>query len=213
MKKYLVATALAAVGFGSYAEGYVGVSFGKGKTSYSCNENLDCKRAGSLFKAYAGTRLNDGDKFDLAGIAVVDAMEVLYIKTSKVSSLGFVNLPYYNPDPDVNDVVAKDFSVKYRIGMDALVFAPVFRVKIDSDVSVFSRLGLAIVSATLSKDLDGQTNKSDTATKFKPYFALGADYRVVDSLKVVGSFDVLPYEVNGVKGTVRSVGLGAEYSY
>jgi hypothetical protein len=211
MKKYIASMALSVLSAVAVAGGYVGASVGKGKISYSCNENLNCKHSDNVFKIYAGTRLKDADKIDLAGFAVVDALEVAYLKTSKVSSTGAVSMMYN--DTDANDVLTKDVAVRYRIGLDALIFAPVIRVQVDSDASVFSKVGLGIVSSTLSNDLDGRSNKSETANKFKPYIAFGADYRVVESLKVFGMLDFLPYEVNGVKGTARSLAVGAEYSY
>jgi opacity protein-like surface antigen len=219
MKKFVLTTILCAVAGGAMAEGYVGVVRSKGSVAYDCNSGLDCKKAAELMKFYAGSKIDDRNKIDLAGIAKVDAIEVAYWRGIKPSASGLTKVTYYDGTQDAGNILPTDplnnnfVPVKYTIGFDALILAAVVRAPLLDDFSAFVKGGVAYVNATKRYEINGQSNKSTTAAKFKPYLALGLEYNVANGLSLTGAFDYSSYEVDGTKGAIKAFGLGAEYSY
>jgi hypothetical protein len=219
MKKFFLAAALCAVASSALADGYVGGVRSKGRISYECNSGLDCKKSAELLRLYAGARIDARNQIDLGGVAKIDSFEFGYWRGNKPSASGLAKMMYYDENVDGGNVLPDNplnnnfVPVRYAIGFDALVASAVARAPLVDDLSAFLKLGLAYVTATKRYDMNGASNKSWTASRFKPYLGLGLDYKIADGLSLTGSFDYSLYEVDGTKGSIKSFGVGAEYAY
>jgi hypothetical protein len=202
-----------------FADGYVGVVRSKGSVAYTCNTGLECKKTAELLRAYAGTRLDSRDQLDLAGIAKVDAVEVGYWRGVKPAAHGFSQATYYDIDAGIVYLSGAPGNqnpyspVKYTIGFDAITLAASASAQLADDFSLVAKAGLAYMVATKRYEFDGRSNQSWTAGKFKPYLGLGLNYRLLDGLMLTGVVDLSQYEVDGTKGSIKAVGVGAEYAY
>jgi hypothetical protein len=217
MKKVILGFAVFSLASSVFAEGYVGFAKSKGKISYDCNSGLDCKKSADLLKFYAGTKLDDRSQIDIAGLAKIEAIEFGYWRGVKPSASGLVTQSYYDEDEGTilynNSANTNYVPVKFSIGFDALTAAGVARANLADDINLAVRLGVAYVTATKKADYAGQSSKSSSASKFKPYLGFSLEYSVIEKLKLVGSVDWSQYEVDGTKGSIKAVGVGAEYEY
>ena len=102
---------------------------------------------------------------------------------------------------------------KIRLGFDALILAGVARANIDDQFSLLAKAGVAYVTATKRVDLNGQSSRSTSASKFKPYLGFGADYKVLPNVRVGAQLDLSAFEVSGDKGVIKALGLSAEMDY
>lgn len=217
MKKFLLAGLMFAVACSAFADGYVGVVRSKGKIAYKCNDSLSCKDSAELLRAYAGTKLSAENQVDI-GVAKLDSIEIGYFRGVKPSARGLVTQAYWDPVDDVyippSDPANTNYvPVKFTIGFDALTVAGVVRANLADDFGLAVRVGVAYVTATKKFDYAGQSSKASSASKFKPYLGVSLDYNVLDRLKLLGVVDISQYEVDGTKGAIRAVGIGAEYAY
>jgi len=227
MKKIFVMGALAVAAVGAQADGYVGASVGRGKLPFDCEQGTSCKQRVNVFKIYAGTRLKEARQLDL-GIGRIDALEVGFLRTNGKATETRMEEQEYNvivkdpadPTNTINDVFTRTAPARRLVSLDALVFAPVLRVNVMTDVDLFVKAGAAVVTATVKTTKTATTEvpkevsvKSESQTKLKPYLALGASYAVTSGVKVFGATDWFPYSVEGVSGTVRAFSLGAEMAF
>lgn len=214
MKKLILMGGLLAFSaVAAQAEGYIGSSLGRGKMSLDCEQGASCKESANVFKLYAGTKLSESAQLDL-GVARLDGFEVAYVRTindaqslRSVKQQGLVEGEYL-PDNGIVDV-----PMRQRFSVDAIVMAPVLHAHLTSDLQIFIKPGLGVVTATINTDVNGTSTRSDSSIRVKPYVALGLDYAVTKGVKIVGSAEWLGYAVQGESGTLRSVNLGAQVDF
>jgi hypothetical protein len=203
----------------AFADGYVGVVRSKGHVDFKCNNGLDCKKSAELLRAYAGTKLDDRDQIDLLGLAKVNAIEVGYWRGIKPQASGLAQATYRDAgsgqvylsgDPlNLNPYVL----AKFTIGFDAITLAASASAQLMDELSLVAKAGVAFMVATKRYEFDGRSNQSWTAGKFKPYLGLGLNYKLLDGLVLTGVVDLSQYEVDGTKGSIKAIGVGAEYAY
>jgi hypothetical protein len=203
----------------AFADGYVGVVRSKGNLAYKCNTGLECNKSTDLLRAYAGTRLDTRDQIDLMGAAKIDAIEVGYWRGAKPSAHGVAQATYFEPNAGIIYLSGDPgntnpyLPVKYTIGFDAITLAASASAQLTDDFSFVGKAGVAYMVATKRYEFDGRSNQSWTAGKFKPYLGLGLNYKLLDGLVLTGAVDMSQYEVDGTKGSIKAIGVGAEYAY
>lgn len=236
MKKIAVVGMIALLGSAAHAEGYLGASVGRGKVSVDCAVGETCSDRVSVFKLYAGTRIHEGARLDIG-------VEAAYLRTvneiqrrSTTLRQGLVAVENeFTGEFETTPAVG---SVPFRqsLSLDAIVIAPVFTFKVTPRFSVFAKPGVGLVTATLKNSVEdvvnagvadfrysrGGTERSDSEFQLQPYVSLGADFAVLPTLKIVGSFDYLGYkskgenatrEVKKERGSLRNLNVGAQYLF
>lgn len=209
MKRYLFGFAICVASTASNAQGYVGAVRSFTNIGYDCPQGMTCDKSGHGWRFYGGTKLSASSQIDL-GIGKIDSIEVGYLKYAQVVSGGQTTIDYLNSvgEPDTRVV-----PTALRIQADALTLAMVARFPLIDQLSASARLGVAYVSSTVRRDLDGMTNTSETTTKLKPYVGLGVEYDIPSIVKLIGTFDLTKIDAGGFSGNARMIGLGAERSF
>lgn len=196
------------------AKGYVGAVLALSSISIDCAGSCDKKSLG--YKFYVGSQFEEKNQLDL-GFAKVQGVEVGYLKFGKASS-GGAPVSYTTVDTDGNASTVLRSSSK-TTAVSALTLALVTRAPIVPEASAVLRTGLAYVAATAKNYKEsvagGQMLSvgSVTETHFRPYLGLGFEYSVMRDLRVVGSYDLTKFQVDGRKSTTSLFGIGAEMSY
>ncbi len=217
MKNIVLFGAMAILSTAVNAGGYAGVSMGRGKLPIDCAGG-SCKDSVNVFKLYAGTRFSAPQQIDL-GIATIDGLEVSYMKSqgatrtvSEPTKIKGLVLDEFGSDliPAVIDV---NVPFRQKLSVDALTIAPVIRVPLAAGMAVFAKPGVALVTATLDSEWDGRSQRSDSATKVKPYLAVGLEYEVYKGVALQGAFDWMGYKVSKQSGALRSFSLGAQVAF
>ena len=219
-KMILMGSMFAFSAVAAQAEGYIGASLGRGKMSLDCEQGASCKESANVFKLYAATKLSEPSQLDL-GIARLDGFEVAYVRTVNnalklrtVQQQGIVLVPSeFEGDPPVEANGLVNVPMRQRFSVDAIVMAPVLHAQLTNDLRIFVKPGLGVVTATIDTDVNGQSTRSDSSIRVKPYIAFGVDYAVAEGVKIFGSAEWLGYAVQGGSGTLRSVNMGAQVDF
>ncbi|MDO9237848.1 MAG: hypothetical protein Q7U28_17655 [Aquabacterium sp.] len=198
MYRFFVAGILFSLPMLANAQGYVGVAAAKSNVGIDCAGKTLCDRKGFGVKLFAGAKLSAGDP--------VDAVEVGVLNFGKSRSSVLVDYV------DVENVShLKDVS---KVGLvNALTFSGVLNFTIADGFVLATKMGVAYVSSTVRTYVDGAPNGSVTATKFKPYLGLAASFSVDENVKLVGSYDLTVFDVDGKKSHAGMMGLGAEMQF
>lgn len=235
MKRTLVAIALAGLYATASAQGYAGAVAGMANLDLDCKGVISCDKKGTGGKIYAGQRFDKNPLVNL-GRFKIDTIEVGYLRfgnaSAQLSSTTTGPELVVDPDFNINEVTTTRID-SIRAKSEALVFAGVGRVEIiPRRFDATAKLGVAYVNSTVDNattintstivnfDPASLTNASrtmptgsKTTSKFQPYFGLGVEVRVIDKLSVVGGIDFTKFEVDGRKGDLRLVSLGAQYEF
>lgn len=214
MRKLVVVGMIALVTNAVQAEGYIGASLGRGKMSFDCTAGASCRENVNVFKLYAGTRLSDAEEMSF-GAARVDGVEVAYLRTLKgATSLSMIEQSYLFIEPDGSGTVLdRVVPSRQKLSIDAIAMAPVLSAQVTENFRVFAKPGLALVTASIDSEINGQRIRQDSSVRLNPYISLGANYAVVTGVKVFGSFDMVGYRLKSERGTVQSLNLGAEVDF
>lgn len=218
--KYIAAAAVLAIVSGSvHANGYVGLSFGRGKLPIDCSSGADaCKDRVNVFKLYAGTRLSPSSQMDL-GVAKLDGVEVAYMRAKEsrfsTSNPGQIVALVENEFGDLeNQVVNVNMPFKRKLSFDSLVIAPVLTAALPvPGLRVFAKPGVAVVTSTVDAEWNGRSQRSDSSTRVKPYASVGVEYEVLKGVSLQGAFDWMRYAVGDQSGTHRSMTVGAQVAF
>lgn len=211
MKFLLTTSFLALASSAALADGgYVGAVLALTKVQAGCPAGFDCDRSAMGGQLYGGTRLKPNQVLDL-GVGSVNAVQVGFLRSGdqKSNGTGIVsrnNITLGGPE-DVT-VPATE-----TVQASAIYAALVANFPVVTDLNLSARLGLAYVTSTLNKGLDGLSNAGESAAKLKPYFGLGADYQVGNGFSLVASLDVTRYDVSGRQGNITAFGLGAQKGF
>jgi hypothetical protein len=215
MYRFVVASILCLAPFMSHAQGYVGAVAALSSIGIDCADKLSCDKRGRGIKLYGGTKLSPNNRIDIGSIGSISAIEVAAINFGKVSTTEN-SAPYTVVDTTINFSVS-DTPVTRAVTKtgtsNALAIAAVADFPIVTDLVLSLKLGAAYVSSTLRTYVDGVENGSVTETKLKPYIGLGLSYAIVDSVKIVGSYDRTGFDVDGRKSHSSNIGLGAEIGF
>jgi len=195
----------------SHAQGYVGAVAALSSVGMDCSDTLSCDKKGHGFKMYGGTKLSPANQINLGGFGKIDAVEVGVLTFGKFSSSVPVSYPVYDPDTGGSTTQNRVSSSSYT--SNALTVAAVANFPILSDLAFSLKLGAAYESSTIRNYVDGAGNGSDTSTKLKPYIGLGLSYAVLNSVKIVSSYDRIAFDVAGQKSNASMFGLGAEIGF
>lgn len=210
MKRLIVSLVVGGFCGFAAAQSYVGAVWALTNIGYDCPSGSACDKSGKGLKFYGGTSLPNSAQIDL-GVGRVQSFEVAYSRFGKVSSSSVIDYSYYD---SVSGLPATRPAEQVEIMQaDAISAVFVARFPIVDSVAISARLGAAFVSSTLKTEIDGRSNKSETATKLKPYASVGVEYEVPSVIKIVGGVDLTGYDVGGRKGTMRMVSLGAEKTF
>lgn len=209
MKKIIVAFSFCLSSAATFAQGYVGAVAALTSIGLDCSGQTNCDKRGFGVKFYAGSKLSASNQIDL-GIGKVDAVEVGVINFGKASSQFTAGYTYEDP---VLGLTPATRVVHQVATANALTAAVVLNAPVTTDFALSARLGGAYVSSTVKKYVEGAGDGSVTSTKLKPYVGFSASYNIVDSIKLIGSYDATRYDVLGHQSWLSLLGLGAEMSF
>lgn len=210
MKKILCVPVLLGIILPACAQGYFGAVAALSSTGLDCSSTLSCDKKGFALKVYGGTKLAPSSQLDL-GVARLDAVEFSAINFGKVGSSGPTTVKRYNVNTFALESVAVDASTVNTA--NAITASAVINAPISQDFTAAARVGIAYVSATTRRYVDGTSNASETQTKFQPYLGLSAAYSVTDAVRLVGSYDFTRAPFVGRTANVSAYGVGAELTY
>ena len=202
MYRFFVAGLLFSLSMLANAQGYIGVAAAKSNVGIDCAGKTLCDHKGFGAKLYAGTKMSAGDP--------VDAVEVGVMNFGKSRSSALVNYD------DVNTPITGISTLREvsTVGLvNALTFSGVLNFTVTDGLVLTTKMGVAYVSSTVRTYVDGAPNGSVTATKFKPYLGLAASFSVDENVKLVGSYDLTVFDVDGKKSHAGMMGLGAEVQF
>ena len=186
MKKFIATALLLSAAIGAHAADtyYVGAGIGASHVNADCSGTASCDNNDTGYRAYAGYRLSE-----------IFSGELGYIDFGKASA---------------SDPAFGTASVKAH----AVTLAVAARAKLNQDVSLVGRLGVASVSTQWS-----QTGLNDvTKTQAKAYLGLEADYALNPQLNLSAFFDTTQATIEKADGetatgTVRLLGVGVQYGF
>lgn len=210
MKKILWILACMGLSVPVYAQGYFGAVAALSSTGLDCSSTRSCDKKGFALKIYGGTKLTPSSQVDL-GIARLDAVEFSAINFGKIGSTASATVKRYNSDTFAIDDVVVDASTVNTV--NAITAAAVLNAPVTSELGLAARLGMAYVSATSRRYVDGVSNGSETQTKFQPYVGFSAMYSITDAIRLVGSYDFTRAPFVGRTANVSAYGVGAELTY
>lgn len=186
MKKILLASALATMMGGAFAQVYVGGAYGMTQAEVDCSGTYTCDKSDTGLKVYGGYQLNPNA-----------ALEVGYIDfgTSRFSGpYGFT-------------------TVHAELDNTALTVAAALRGAFSPVVHGVLRLGVANVETTSRAVFVGVASGSSSETTLKPYLGLGLEYSFNKQLRATLGADFTQGEISGESGSVRSFNAGVQYGF
>ena len=210
MRKLAIFSFLCVLASNSIAQGYVGAVASLTSIGIDCADKLSCDKKGFGLRLYAGTKLAPENQYDFQ-IGKVSAIEIGVLSFGKASSS--YDQSYTAADLVNGGTYTLNRQVSKVSTANALTVSAVAEMPVSSEFAFLAKLGVAYVSSTTRTYIDGASNGSETATKLKPYLGLGASFLIMDSLKVVGNYDVTAFDVAGRKSRINSLGFGAEMSF
>lgn len=210
MKKILWISACMGLSVPVYAQGYFGAVAALSSVGLDCASTKSCDKKGFALKVYGGTKLSPSSQLDL-GFARLDAVEFSAINFGKVGAIDSTTVKRYNTNTFTIDTVVVDASTVNTV--NAITAAAVLNAPVSSEIGLAARLGVAYVSATSRRYVDGGSNGSETRTKIQPYVGLSAMYSITDGIRLVGSYDFTRAPFVGRTANVSAYGVGAELTY
>ncbi|MBI5926577.1 MAG: outer membrane beta-barrel protein [Aquabacterium sp.] len=184
MKKILLASALATMMGGAFAQVYVGGAFGMTQVALDCSGASTCDKSDTGFKFYGGYQFNP-----------TWSVEVGYI------DFGAAKYTYWD-----------GVNVGGKFEVSALTLAAAARAPFSPVLTGVARLGLANAKTEWSESAMGLTI-SESETKAKAYFGLGLEYTFTKQLRGTLSADFTQGEIGGSTGSVRAFGAGLQYGF
>lgn len=186
MKKILLASALATMMGGAFAQVYVGGAYGMTQMEVDCSGTYTCDKSDAGVKLYGGYQFNPAL-----------AVELGYISFGKVKFSG----PYYSS------------TVSAEMESTAVTFAVAGRAAFSPVVHGVARLGFASVETKVNANLSGYGSGADSETTVKPYFGLGLEYSFSKQLRGTLGADFTQGEIGGETGSLRAFNVGLQYGF
>ncbi len=199
MKTLMMGVVLAVMASTAGAQSYVGAAIGSGKYKTDCAGATSCDMSDTVFKLYAGQRVNDWA-----------SAEAAYIRFGEGTLKGAVTV-------DGVTVNITDYAQRAQ----ALVLMAAFRREVVTGLEGVARIGAAVVHGKVAAsgvivggDFDGASaSVSRSDTTLRPYFGLGLSYRVLSNLKATLDYDRTSFSIDGETEGVHSFMAGVAYQY
>ena len=171
----------------SQAAAPAGESFYVTVAGGSTNANLDCSGTTACDKSDTGAKLVGGYQFG-NGFSL---------------ELGYVNFGKFS---------ARDTTLSLTLKTKAFLIGGAYALPLNSDWGLNARLGLAQVKTTGNAKMGAATG-SVSESKAKPYFGVGVTYAVSPTVRIELGADSTQAEIEGEKGTMRLISLGATFAF
>jgi hypothetical protein len=191
------------------AQSYVATSFLYNKLSIGCATANTCESKKGGFQLSGGAKLPSELTFDLGGL-MLDTVEVGFSKYGREDARGVVRKKIFTGGPSSP---LQNLPTYNSISANAIYSALVAHFNVDSDLSLNGKLGVAYVSATSEYTEGGVSMKAVTENHLEPVIGAGAEYVIFSGMKLIGGLEVTRFKTNSQSGSVRSLVLGAQFSY
>ncbi len=195
MKKIVLASLLATAFGAASAQGYIGGSAGLTSFDVDCDGTTRCDTSDAGLKLYAGYKFNPAF-----------ALELGYLDFGKVQAdgylAGYVGGFYFSSPTFMST----------QIDVSGVTVSAALRGAFTPALNGVLRLGIASITTESSAKLLGSSG-SASETNAAPYLGLGLEYAFTKNLKGTVSADFSRFEVDGETGSVRMVGIGAQYDF
>lgn len=185
MKKIVLAAVLSTMAVAASAQVYVAGHVGKSKVDANCSDMVSCDKEGTGYKLTLGYKLNP-----------MAALEASYVDLGKVKG-------------KASD---SGFLIDGDLKTDGYLLAAAFRHHATPSVSLVGRLGLAVLNSKLTGRI-GRVSASQDYNTTQPYVGLGAEYALVQQLRLTAGADFTRVKVDGATGSVRLFSIGAQYDF
>lgn len=170
----------------AHAETYIGGVIGASQIDANCNLTTECDTNDTGVKLYGGYVLPNSPLPQLA-------LEVGYINFGQAKA-------------STTSLVVR------TVDVSALTFGAAMRLKFTPALNGVGRLGTAYVNAEDNGvGLFGVGAKSKSG--FELYAGLGLEYAINKQFKLVGTADFSSYDTGNQSGSVRLIGIGAQYGF
>lgn len=216
MKKYFIALSLL-VASAAHSQGYIGLDYASGRVGVSCASNNVCSQKKGGYNIRFGTKLAEAYSLKIDDFSV-DTIEVGLSKIGRVDAIGnirqTVNAPSVNPPGTPNIVVTTaTLPTQSSFSGNALYASLVARYLVVTDLAVYAKAGIALVSGTNSTKINNVSAGSVTENHWSPIVGIGAEYEVISGIKINSGFQALRVKSGVASGSVRQFTAGGQFSF
>ncbi len=210
MKNAVILSALLGFLGISSAQSYVGASLTLNKYAIGCAANNTCKNKLDGYDFRVGSKFSPEHVVDIADVLKIDRVEVGVARFGRVQSAGSKSELYYN---GVGGTSTRVVSTANSIAANALYIAALSRSNVATDFDLVGKLGLAYVTSTSSYRSRGISEGSRVENHFAPLLGLGLEYGLIEGVSLDAGFDITRFRTDGRSGAIKSVRIGANYTY
>jgi len=210
MKNAIILSVLLGVMGISSAQSYVGASLTLNKYDIGCAANNTCKNKLDGYDFRVGSKLSPEHVVDIADVLKFDRVQVGLARFGRVQAAGSKSELYYNW---AGGTSTRAISTSNSIAANALYVAALTRSNLATNFDLVGKLGLAYVTTTSSYRSSGITEGSRVENHFAPLLGLGLEYGLIEGVSLDAGFDVTRFRADGRSGTIKSVRIGANYTF